>query len=577
MRKTGAWLVRYGLEQVGVRYTFGIPGVHNTEIYDELNSSTLIQPILVTHEAGGAFMAEAMSRVSDSIGALLIVPAAGAAYASAGIGEAFLDGIPMIVISGGTRTDVPYRYQLHEMDQLAMMAAITKRTYRVDHHNQIVPTLFEAYQTAIQGEPGPVFVEVPVNLQLFTGEVGTLPVFNARKPINELDLQKVQEAADLLCQAKNPGLFLGWGARECSDLTVKIAEFLNAPVATSLQGLSVFPANHDLHTGMSFGSSAVPAAENAFKDCDCMLAVGVRFGEIATGSFGVSVPKKLIHVDINPKVFHANFPASVAIESDARIAMDALLKELKIREKPNNERTNIRIQIGRDKANYYSEWEQHDSGDRVNPYLLFKALREQMADDDYMVVDDGNHTFLAAELMPIYKAKHFISPTDFNCMGYCVPGVIATKLAHPDKQVVGIVGDGAFTMTCMEIITASTLQLGGIFFVFHDGELSQISQAQEIPYNRKTCTVIGNLDVSGVARATGARFLSLETNKQIADVVRKALDFGAANTPVVIDVNIDYSKRTRFTEGIVATNLKRFNLPTKARFISRAIKRKITG
>ena len=129
----------------------------------------------------------------------------------------------------------------------------------------------------------------------------------------------------------------------------------------------------------------------------------------------------------------------------------------------------------------------------------------------------------------------------------------------------------------MEIITAVSHQLGGIFFVFHDGELAQIAQAQEIPYNRKTCTKIGNVDVSGVARATGARFLALENNRQIDDVITRALEFGAANTPVVIDVHIDYSKRTRFTEGIVVTNLKRFNLPTKARFIGRAIKRKITG
>ena len=577
MKKTGAWLVRYGLEQVGVRYTFGIPGVHNTELYDELNSSEQIEPILVTHEAGGAFMAEAMSRVSDTVGALVIVPAAGAAYASAGIGEAFLDGIPLLVISGGIRSDVPFRYQLHEMDQQAMMAAITKRTYKIENHNQIVPTIFEAYQTAIQGEPGPVFIEVPVNIQLFTGEVGSLPVFNRRLPAADFDPNSIQDAAELLCQAKKPGIFVGWGARDSSDLIIQIAEHLNAPVATTLQGLSVFPAKHPLHTGMSFGSSSVPAAENAFRDCDCLLAVGARFGEISTGSFGVKVPEKLIHVDINPRVLNANYPARVAIESDARIAMKALWTELKTREKPKNERADISIQIGRDKADYYSEWAEHDSGDRVNPYLFFKSLREQLADDDIMVVDDGNHTFLAAELMPIHTSKHFISPTDFNCMGYCVPGVIAAKLAHPNKQVVGIVGDGAFTMTCMEILTAATHKLGGVFFVFHDGELSQIAQAQEIPYNRKTCTVIGNLDVSGVARATGARFLALESNREIDDVIRRALEFGAANTPVVVDVNIDYSKRTRFTEGAVATNLKRFNLPTKARFISRAIKRKITG
>jgi acetolactate synthase I/II/III large subunit len=132
-------------------------------------------------------------------------------------------------------------------------------------------------------------------------------------------------------------------------------------------------------------------------------------------------------------------------------------------------------------------------------------------------------------------------------------------------------------MTCMEILTATRLKLGAVFFVFHDGELSQISQAQEIPYNRKTCTVLQGLDVAGVAKATGARFLALERNADCGEVVEKALKMAADQIPVVVDVKIDYSKRTRFTEGVVGTNLKRFNMGTKARFIGRALLRRVTG
>lgn len=576
MKKTGAWLVRYALEQLGVRYTFGIPGVHNIELYDELGSSSKITPILVTHEAAGSFMADAISRVSDSIGCMVIVPAAGAAYASAGIGEAYLDGIPMLVISGGVRTDVPYRYQLHELDQQAMMAAITKKTFKVRSHKEIVATIFEAYEIANQGEPGPVFVEVPANLQLFAGDIGELQKY---RPVSavfpEPDVTEIDKAVDMLLRAKRPGIFLGWGAVDASDLVLHIAEHLNAPVATTLQGISAFPASHPLHTGLSFGPSAVPAAENAFKQCDVMLAVGTRFGEIGTGSFGVKVPSNLIHIDINPHALNANYPAKVAIAGDARHVLQALWSALQTTSAPPNLRGDVRDQIRRDKEAYLQEWYRHDSRERVNPALFFKGLRKQLRDDAFVVVDDGNHTFLAAELMPIHGARKFISPTDFNCMGYCVPAAIATKLANRDKQVVGIVGDGAFTMTCMEIITAATHKLGAIFFVFHDGELSQISQAQEIPYNRKTCTVIGKLDVSGVARATGGRFLALEHNSQIDDVIAKALQLAGEGIPVVVDVNIDYSKRTRFTEGIVKTNLMRFPLNAKARFIGRALMRRV--
>ena len=141
MKKTGAWLVRYALEQSGIKYTFGIPGVHNTELYDELNNSDTINPILVTHEGHGAFMADAISRTNKYTGTMVIVPAAGVTHATSGIGEASLDGIPMLIISGGVRSDSDFDYQLHDMDQHALLAPITKATFKVDNHQEIVPTI----------------------------------------------------------------------------------------------------------------------------------------------------------------------------------------------------------------------------------------------------------------------------------------------------------------------------------------------------------------------------------------------------------------------------------------------------
>jgi len=193
------------------------------------------------------------------------------------------------------------------------------------------------------------------------------------------------------------------------------------------------------------------------------------------------------------------------------------------------------------------------------------------------VVDDGNHTFLAAELFPVIKSRAFISPTDFNCMGYCVPAAIGAKLVNPKRQVVGIVGDGAFIMTGMEILTATAQNAGVAYFVFYDGELSQISQGQQIPYNRKTCTVMGEIQFKGMAMATGAHYVVIENNSQIAAGIKEALETAATGRPVVVDVRIDYSKRTRFTQGVVKTVLKRFPMGDKFRFIGRALLRKVTG
>jgi acetolactate synthase-1/2/3 large subunit len=577
-KKSGAYLVRWALEQLPVSHTFGIPGVHNTEIYDELNKSERIHPVLVTHEAGAAFIADGISRTSDGqIGALVIVPAAGLTHAMSGIGEAFLDGIPLLVISGGTRTDVEFGYQLHELDQHQILKGLTKGSWLVKEHKDIVPTIFEAYRLAVSGVPGPVFVEVPVNIQLFQGEVGEVPVFaplaSEASPADGI----LDEAVALLAAAKSPGIFVGWGAVDVAHQTEELAELLGAPVATTLQGMSAFPGNHPLHAGMGFSRAAVPAAENAFKSCDCLLAIGTRFGEIPTGSFGCKVPERLIHIDIDPKVLNRNFKAKVAIAGDARVVVPALLVKVKAKKVNDAERgKRVAAQIDEDKKAYKKEWAGHKN-ERVNPSLFFDELRRQLRDDAIVTVDDGNHTFLAAELFEVRTPRSFVSPTDFNCMGYCVPAAIGAKLVNPQRQVVGIVGDGAFLMTGLEILTATTEGLGVVYFVFYDGELSQISQGQEIPYNRKTCTVIGNVRLEGVAMATGAKYLAIEGNDGIAGGIEAALAAAQAGQPVIVDVRIDYSKRTRFTQGVVKTVLKRFPLGDKFRFIGRAVVRKVTG
>jgi acetolactate synthase-1/2/3 large subunit len=577
-KRSGAWLVRHALEQLPVTHTFGIPGVHNTEIYDELSRSEKIQPVLVTHEAGAAFAADGISRTSGgTIGTLVIVPAAGLTHAMSGIGEAFLDGIPMLVISGGTRTDIPFRYQLHELDLHGILKGLTKGSWHPKTHAEIVPAIFEAYRTAVTGVPGPVFVEIPVNLQLFQETIDELPVFEPPAPPAAPEASLLDAAIDLLEKARSPGLFVGWGAVDVADDVARIAERLGAPVATTLQGLSAFSAAHSLHAGMGFSRAAVPAAENAFANCDCLLAIGTRFAEIPTGSFGCRVPENLIHVDIDPRVLGVNFPAKVAIAGDARVVVPRLLARLAERgiERPER-RQKHETRISFDKKAYREEWLARKS-DRVNPARFFESLRRQLGDDALMVVDDGNHTFLAAELFPVTKPRRFVSPTDFNCMGYAVPAAIGAKLAKPDLQVVAIVGDGAFLMTGLEIVTATTHQAGIAFFVFHDGELSQISQGQEIPYNRKTCTVLGEIRLEGVALATGAAFIPIGDDAGIDGGIREALRLAGTGRSVVVDVRIDYGKRTRFTEGVVSTVLKRFPLGDKFRFVGRALVRKVTG
>jgi acetolactate synthase-1/2/3 large subunit len=410
-----------------------------------------------------------------------------------------------------------------------------------------------------------------------TDEIGELPQFQPAMPPRVEAAAEIARAVDLLRDARRPCIFAGWGARDATAELIRLAEWLDAPVATTLQGLSVFPANHPLHVGFGFGASAVPAAQNAFRNCDGMIAVGTRFSEIATGSYGAEVPANLIHIDINPDVFNANHPAKVAISGDAGAVLRQFLQELEAKLPRRNANGTLRDQIRSDKAAYRESWYRHDVKDIVNPARFFDALRQAMPDNGILAIDDGNHTFLTAELMPIHAPKSVILPTDFNCMGYAVPAAIGAKLACPDRAVQAIVGDGAFMMTCMEILTAATNNLGVVYYVFNDGELAQIGQAQAIPYGRKPCTQLGKLNIEGVAIATGAAYLPMNDNNAIADVIGQANEIAAGGRPVIVGVRIDYSKKTAFTLGAVKTNFGRFPLNEKLRFLTRAAIRHVVG
>jgi acetolactate synthase-1/2/3 large subunit len=282
-------------------------------------------------------------------------------------------------------------------------------------------------------------------------------------------------------------------------------------------------------------------------------------------------------VDICPEAIGRNYPAKVAIAADSRVIVPELRERLERRRIERPERlARVEARIAADKRAYRDEWRAHATS-RVNPALFFHWLRETLRHDAIVAVDDGNHTYLAAELFEARSPRTIVSPTDFNCMGYAVPAAIGAKLANPERQVAAIVGDGALLMTGLELVTARTYGLGIAVFVFDDGELSQIAQGQEIPYNRKTCTVLGSVRFSALAEAVGARYVAIENDEQVVTGIREATGAAVQGEPVIVDVHVDYSKRTRFTKGVLKTVVKRFPMRDRVRFVARALVRKVTG
>jgi acetolactate synthase-1/2/3 large subunit len=523
-------------------------------------------------------MADGVSRTSDTIGCLVIVPASGTAYAMCGMGEAFLDGVPMLVISIGTRTDTGREYQLHQIDQLVMTKGVTKAQFHIGDHEDIIPTMYKAYDIATSGEPGPVFIEIPVNVQMFEGAVSEMPTYQKQVSNPSFHVSDIRRAADMLVKAEFPFLYFGWGTRNASEYTLKIAELLGAPVAVTIQGKSVFPNAHPLFTSAGMGAVAKPSGQWALKKHDAMLAVGVRFAEVATGSYGLENPKNLIHIDINSDVFNKNYKADLCIQADATEALKALYEELKSRninrkaQKESNEATVLKLNEG-----YFSDWLTGRREDIVSPGYFFQSLQKKITDDTIVMTDDGKHTFLTAELLNVAKPKHFVAPTDFNCMGYCVPAAIGAKLVNPGKRVVGIVGDGAMLMTGMEVITAATYGIAPLIFIFNDGELGQISEFQSIPLKYKTCTTLAKVNYEGFAIAAGLPFLQIDNDIHLDEMMDKAFKLNDEGRAVIVNVKIDYTKKTMLTKGAVMVNLKRFPLSEKFRFIARMAKRHTIG
>lgn len=573
MRANGAIAVVKALEDEGVRFTFGIPGTHNIELYDVLERSEKIRAVLVTDEQSASFMADAVSRTSESVGVCNVVPGAGVTHCLSGVAEAFMDGVPMLVLTCGVRTDTGKAYQLHDVDQLAILKPVTKAQLRPEKASDIYPAIRRALAIARSGTPGPVVVEISANHYFLTQEVGEF-AWSAAPPIPaEPAASLVDEAARLLAQAKHPALYVGNGARGAAALLKELAEKFALPVTTTIQGKGVFPENHPLWLWPGFGPMAPGFVKSIMDRCDVLLAVGVRFSEVATGSYGLTPPENLIHVDINKEVFSRNYPARLTIVSDAGAFLKALLPKLGAARPCDT----VEKEIAAGHAAVRAEWARDRSEARVTPHALFEALQARTKPGAIYVTDSGNGTFLSMEHLRLDGPNRFLGPIDFSCMGYCVPAAIGAKFANPDKDVVGLAGDGALLMTGLEMMTAAHYSIAPVILVLRDGELGQIAQFQRMTLAKDTLTALPAYSVEQFAKTVGAGFVSIGNDAQIDRGLGQAFDLARTGQPVMIDCAIDYSQKTYFTKGVVATNFWRLPFGERMRKIARFAGRKITG
>jgi acetolactate synthase-1/2/3 large subunit len=569
MKRTGAQLVVKALEDEGIALAFGIPGTHNIELWDALASSESVRSVLVTDEQSASFMADAAWRASGVMACVNVVPGAGLTHAMSGIAEAFLDCVPMLVLGCGIRRDTGRAYQLHDVDQLALARPVTKAQMLPAQGADLYAVVRSACRVARSGTPGPVFVEVPADQYLFRHDVDLAPVASDA-PAPAPAALEMDRAAEILRAAKRPLLYVGLGAAK-ADL-VALAERLESPVSTTFQGKGVFPESHPLSLWPGFGDAAPAFARDVAASCDATLAIGCRFGEVATGSYGVTPPRPLVHVDVDPAVPGRNVPADLAVAADAAAFVAALLPRLD----PRGEDAVLRERIRSGRSEVNADLAKPSEG-RVSPHLLLAALQATFGPETIFTSDSGNGTFLAVEGLRLEKPGRLLSPVDFSCMGYAVPAAVGAKLACPAAPVVALAGDGAFLMTGLELLTAVQNGLGVAVFVLRDRELAQIAQFQATALGRKASSSLPDHDLLALARALGAETLGLASDAEIRSVVSSAREIADAGRPVLVDVAIDYSVKTFFTRGVVKTNFLRLPWADRLRFVARALARRLPG
>jgi acetolactate synthase I/II/III large subunit len=567
-KMTGGDIVVRALEDEDIAFTFGIPGTHNIELYDAIANSNKVRAVLVTDEQSASFMADGFWRASGRLACVNLVPGAGLTHALSGIAEAYMDNVPMLVLGCGIRRDTTHAFQLHDIDQMAIVAPITKAQFRPANGDELYRMIRQACSVACTGAPGPVFVEVPANLYLLKQDCD--PSFS-ESTVTQVPDQPFDRIADAVRGMKRPLIYAGFGAASASDLLLELAERLQAPVATTFSGKGAFPESHPLYLWPGFGDAAPSFVRAVAGKCDGTIAIGCKFGEVATGSYGLKPPLPLVHIDIDETVLGRNYVTEFAFPCDAGIALRQLLAAVPGR-RAFDAKLQEEIRAGHEKV--AQDWRAHEQ-QRVAPPRLLRALQQRFGADAIFTADSGNGLFLGMECLRFDKPGQFLAPVDYSCMGYAIPAAIGAKLSQPHRPVVALAGDGALLMTGLELITAVSLGLNVVVVVLRDRELAQIAQFQQTALSRKTASEVGDYDVATLFQSLGVETIGIENNAQIDGALNEAQRIAATGRPVALDVAIDYSAKTYFTKGVIKTNLLRLPWSDRLRFIGRAVVRKL--
>ena len=528
---TGAQMVVESFSREGVDFVFGLPGGACLPIFDALYDAKF-KVILVRHEQGAVHMAEGFARSTGKVGVVVVTSGPGATNTVTGIADAYMDSIPLVVLTGQVKSFLIGNDAFQEADVTGITRPITKHNYLVKDIKDVPRIMKEAFYIASHGRPGPVLIDFPSDISLQKMEYVYPETVSIRgfKPTMDGHPGQIKKAAEMIAASKKPVIYTGGGviiAGAAKEL-IEFVEKTNAPCTNTLMGLGGVPGTHPLFMGM-LGMHGTVYANRAVHESDLLIAVGARFDDRVTGDLKKFAPNaKIIHMDVDPSAISKNVKVDIPIVGDVKQILTELNKIIKA---PDTKAWLADIE----KWKKESPLRYNDDSSEIRPQYAIQRLADIIGPNAIVTTDVGQHQMWAAQYYKLNGPNQFLTSGGLGTMGYGFPAAIGAKFAFPDKPVVCISGDGSIQMNIQEMATAVVNKLPVIIAIINNGYLGMVRQWQEAFYNHRysSSTMSGNPDFVKLSEAFGGVGRRVTKKEEVDDAIKWALSI--KDRPIILD------------------------------------------
>jgi acetolactate synthase-1/2/3 large subunit len=538
IRLSGAQLIVQLLEREGVELVAGIPGGALLPLYEALDGAARLRHVLTRHEQGAGFIAQGMARISGRAGVCLATSGPGATNLVTAIADAKLDSVPLVCITGQVPQALIGTDAFQEVKTGRIVDTITKANFMARSAAELADLLPEAFRIAESGRPGPVLLDVPKDVQR---EIVEIDLPKLPRPIEPQlavpDMEAIRVAAEMIGKAQRPLLYIGGGVVKSRGAYAAraLAEAGDLPTTSTLMALGSLPAGHPLNLGM-LGMHGARATNRAIDECDLLIAVGARFDDRATGRADTFAPNaRVIHIDADRREFGKIRRPTLAIEADARLALEALARAMPARSRPQ-----WRHRIAELQAAYPSPFEGVD--DVRTPHGLIRTVAALAGADAAVTTDVGQHQMWVAQAYPFMRPDRWLTSGGLGTMGFGLPAAIGAALALPGETVVCFSGDGSLLMNVQELATLAELQSNVKIVLLDNAALGMVRQQQNLFHRRRTLASSFDrpTDFCAVARAFGIPALDLGASSDPLAILQEAF---AAPGPALIRVPVSADRQ----------------------------------